>query len=144
MVRVKSPVKFVVRVGAVVRHRDENEGVWCHYLDVGAIGKKKNVKSLTLKRRRSTSQTVRAPFVAIRRTSRPEDTQRLQSVVISGKIDVVVENHLLIIKPTSGRLRDCYALVDYFSSPNVNRWVNRRIRCRHLSVETLKELAPVD
>ena len=83
------------------------------------------------------------PFVVIRRTSRPGDAYRATATVISSKSPIAVENHLIVCEPKDGKLTTCKELMLQLKSDAVNKYLNARIRCRHLTVKAIKE-APMD
>ena len=84
--------------------------------------------------RRFEGKTHKPPFVAIRRTSRPEHPYRAAATIIGGDGPVAVENHLIVCEPRDGRLTTCRTLLKQLKSDRVNQHLNTRIRCRHLTV----------
>lgn len=132
---------FAVSVGAVVPHRDKNQGQWCRYLDVGQLPAWGTTDSSNLRKRRFRGTVVRPPFVAVRRTSSPNDPARAVGTLVTGLEEVAVENHILILKPTgTGAVSDCRRLLDELALPGTSDWLNDRIRCRHLTVVSLREI----
>lgn len=130
---------FEIRVGPVVPHRDPEEGEEYPFLSAKTCPPWGELESSSLKIRYF-GKTYKGPFVVVRRTSSPSDKQRCVSTVISGSVEYAVENHLIIIKPIDGLLETCRKLANYLKRVEVNDWVNRRIRCRHLTVSALKEM----
>ncbi|WP_238879043.1 N-6 DNA methylase [Achromobacter xylosoxidans] len=127
-----------VTVGAVVPHRHKKRGPWCHYLDVSnapAFGETEvHVK------RRFAGTVVLPPFLVVRRTSNPADKDRLITTVVTGENPVAVENHLVVIKPLESSLNVCRRLAAALKDPNVRRWLDMKIRCRHLTTTLLKDI----
>jgi hypothetical protein len=74
------------------------------------------------------------PFVVIRRTSRPGHPYRATATVIAGKRRIAVENHLIVCEPKERTLKNCRALLRQLKTEAVNKFLNKRIRCRHLTV----------
>lgn len=130
---------FDIHVGPIVPHRDRQKGPmypyiharnlprWCSY----APGSEK---------RRFDGRTFIPPFVVVRRTSRPGDLKRATATVIKGKQAIAIENHLLVLTPHDGKLKICSALLKRLHSNETDKWLNRRIRCRHLTVKAMAEL----
>jgi hypothetical protein len=75
----------------------------------------------------------------VRRTSRP-GTGRAAASVVRGRKSVAVENHLLVLKPRSGRHKDCLSVMDYLNSPVVDSILNATLRCRHLTVGAIRAI----
>lgn len=132
--------KFEVNVGAVVPHRDPELGQWQKYLHARTISKLETYDVEKAPSRRSDRKTFRPPFVAIRRTSRPDDGTRAVGTIILGDADVAVENHLIVASPRSGSVTDCEALLDVLRSDSTTTWLNKRIRCRHLTVGAVSDI----
>jgi hypothetical protein len=130
---------FDVNVGAVVPHRDPEEGVVYPYLHARSVPRWATHLKV-LERRAFTGRVFRPPFVTVRRTSRPEDPFRAVGAVVVGSEPTAVENHLLVFSPRSKSLADCYRLLENLRSANTNGWLNERIRCRHLTVRALRRL----
>jgi hypothetical protein len=76
----------------------------------------------------------------IRRTSRPGDNFRAIGSIINLKEKVAVENHFIVLQPKDSTLNTCKRAMKVISSKKTTRWLNKRIRCRHLTVSSLKEL----
>jgi len=131
---------FDIRVGPVVPHRDLETGPTHPFLcarDV-PLGGEFDVKHA--ERRGFQKRLFRPPFVVIRRTSRPGDKSRGKGTIIRGTEDVLVENHLIILKPKNGSLDACCRIVDILDSTHSREWLDNRIRCRHLTVRALREM----
>ncbi len=135
---------FNVHVGPVVPYRDPHKGKWYPYIHARLLPSWTTINTdISLKKRRYFGTTYKPPFVVVRRTSSPNDNNRAIGSIIVGNREVAVENHLLILKPISEKLVDCKQLLKYLRSNSVNEWLNKRIRCRHLTVSSLREL-PLD
>jgi hypothetical protein len=80
------------------------------------------------------------PFVAIRRTSRPGHPYRATATIISGKTPVAVENHLIVCQPKNNTLKMCKALLAHLKTAMTNKFLDERIRCRHLTVGAIQEI----
>jgi hypothetical protein len=78
--------------------------------------------------------------VVIRRTSRPGDAYRATATVIGGESPIAVENHLLVCEPKDRKLATCKKLMLQLKTDAVNKYLNGRIRCRHLTVQAIEEL----
>jgi hypothetical protein len=130
---------FRVSVGAVVPHRHPKKGPWAPFACSQSLPLWEKVSHIGA-RRRFTGATVGPPFVAIRRTSSPSDSQRAVGTIVTGRERVAVENHLLIVKPRDRRVRSCEWLLNNLQDPRTTSWLNERIRCRHLTVSVIREL----
>jgi hypothetical protein len=128
-----------VRVGTVVPHRHKPKGRPVPYLTTGeavAWGEMDCVRT----RLRFTGTCVTGPFLAIRRTSSPSDGSRAISTVVASVQRVALENHLISVRPLDGSAETCRGLSAYLQSNTVRRWLDQRIRCRHLTVSAIKQL----
>lgn len=130
---------FSVHVGAVVPHRDKKRGPHLPFLDTGST-----TPWTTLRRapqwRQFNGTTHHSPFVIVRRTSSPHDRIRARATVINLESPAAVENHLLVLKPHDGTLASCLRLKQILKSSTVSRWLNQRIRCRHLTVGAVSQI----
>lgn len=131
--------RFDVRVGPVVPHRDPVDGPQRPYLHARGLPAWRSV-SAGSEHRRYSGTTFVPPFVVVRRTSRPEDRHRAVGTIITGQDPVAVENHLLVLKPKTGLIADCRVLLENLRAPETNKWLNERIRCRHLTVSAIRML----
>ncbi len=132
--------RFEVRVGAVVPHRDPKQGEESPFICAQDLSGEREHLAGTV-RRRHEGRRFRAPFVAVRRTSRPAPGgRRVPATIVRCKDAVLAENHLLICRPRDGSLRSCRELVDLLASARAGAWLDARIRCRHLTVRALGEL----
>jgi len=130
---------FRVTVGSLVSYRTPAEGPWHPYLDVSAAHPWGTVRNLT-QSRRFVGRLQEPPFVAVRRTSSPGDRNRAIPTVIMGTRPVAVENHLLVLEPFDKTVHTCRAALEMLSRPRTTEWLNERIRCRHLTVESVREI----
>lgn len=132
--------RFAVSVGPVVPHRHPtNIGVerpFLHAKNAPAWGE----LTCIAERRHFAGRTVDPPFVAVRRTSSPSDPHRAVATVIGGSEPVAVENHLIVLQPHDGSLETCRSALSALKNPTTDEWLNERIRCRHLTVESLRDL----
>ena len=132
---------FNVNVGPVVPHRDPDKGTWYPFIHAKILTPWDTVNIDTkFKKKRYPVTTFKPPFMVVRRTSRPGDKYRATGTIITGKKRVYVENHLIVIKPISGKVSDCKQLLSYLKSDAVNKWLDKRIRCRHLTVGAVKNI----
>ena len=129
---------FQVHVGPVVPHRDPQKGPCVAYVHAKTLPAWATVKRIN-ERRRFNGTLFEPPFVAVRRTSRPGD-RRAIATIISGKRKLAVENHLIVLFPSKKTITECSQLLRILKSPQTDRWLNKRIRCRHLTVQSLKDL----
>lgn len=130
---------FEVRVGSVVPHRHKLEGPLYPYIHAHQLPSWQNVSEIAESRNFS-GTTFGPPFVVVRRTSRPGDKYRAIGTIITGGEPVAVENHLIVLKPNSNSLGDCFQLLEVLRLPQTNDWLNERIRCRHLTVTAMRNL----
>ena len=130
---------FEVRVGPVVPHRHKLEGPLYPYIHAHQLPCWQSVEKIA-ETRNFSGTTFDPPFVVVRRTSRPGDKFRAIGTIISGKDPIAVENHLIVLKPSSNSLEDCFQLMEVLRRPQTNDWLNERIRCRHLTVTAMRNL----
>ncbi len=124
---------FDVHVGRVVPHRDKKSGPEHPYIHPRSVPAWRTLRELA-ETRKHKGLVYKAPFVVIRRTSRPGHPYRATATVIAGKASVAVENHLIVCEPKDKTLKSCLHLMRQLKSNRVNRFLNRRICCRHLTV----------
>lgn len=130
---------YDVLVGPLVAYRDKGEGMEHPYLHTRNAFPWKKISEIS-ESRFFKGKVIEPPFLVIRRTSSPSEKYRLTTTIITGRRPVAVENHMIIIKPKSGLVRDCDSLMKQFKSKRINEWVNNRIRCRHLTVGVIKDI----
>ncbi len=131
--------EFDVSVGPVVPYRDPHKGPWCPFINARELPAWTTVSSVS-QHRRFKGRTYDGPFVVVRRTSRPGDTNRAVGTVVTAVRSVAVENHLLVLQPKERSVAICKQLVRSLRCREVDNYLNRRIRCRHLTVSALAEL----
>lgn len=129
---------FNVSVGPVVPYRDPKRGT--NYLYVTAKDIRLWGKEIPKKKRKFQGTVFTPPFVVIKRTSSPADKYRAGASVITGKHDVAVENHLIVLSPKDRLLVTCEEILKSLQNKKTNDWLNERIRCRHLTVAAIKEM----
>lgn len=133
---------FDVSVGPVVPYRDPHEGDFHPFATPHNIATWE-VVSDPLPQRRWKGRLVRPPFVVLRRTSRPGDHYRATASVVKTGQPVAVENHLIVCSPKVGGLGACRDLMKALRSDAVNMHLNKIMRCRHLTVKSVREI-PLD
>lgn len=127
---------FRVSVGAVVDYRDKRTG------QMRAFATPKNmpawkVVGIPVEYRQTNRPTVSPPFLVVRRTSSPADKCRAVATLVTGRGQVAVENHLLVLRPKDGLRSTCQAALNVLQREATTRWLNDRIRCRHLTVDAV-------
>lgn len=130
---------FHVSVGPVVPFRHPERGPSRPYLHARGVPAWE-VFGEVRERRRFEGTVHAPPFVVVRRTSRVGDKHRAVATVIAGGEPVAVENHLLVLRPKDGRLASCRRLLRSLRSGATDEWLNRRIRCRHLTVAAVRQI----
>lgn len=130
---------FRVTTGPVVPFRDKKRGDKYPYIDAAVVPAWKTV-SPGAKTRRFNKTVFTPPFVVIRRTSGPSDKTRAVGSIIIGKKDVAVENHLIVLKPIFGGLTACRTALKTLATDATTKWLNKRIRCRHLTIDAVKKI----
>jgi hypothetical protein len=129
---------FEVHVGAVVPHRDPKKGPRSAYVHAKALPPWKILGSFG-ENRPFSGILFKPPFVLVRRTSRPGEKRAIATIVTS-KRKVAVENHLIVLLPRIKNIDKCKQLLKVLKSSKTDRWLNKRIRCRHLTVGALKDI----
>lgn len=130
---------FHVHVGRVVPHRDLENGPPVPFIHPRGLPAWVQMKEFP-ETRRFARLTYQPPFVAIRRTSRPGDPYRATATLILGEQPVAVENHLIVCLPKDGRTTSARALLRQLKTEAVNAFLDRRIRCRHLTVSAVSAI----
>lgn len=130
---------FNVHVGRVVPHRDPESGPLYPFLHARGVPVWVEMNQFP-ETRRFGGLTYQPPFVVIRRTSRPGHPYRAAATLILGKERVAVENHLIVCLPKKRSVALCRALIQSLRSESTNEFLNQRIRCRHLTVSSVKEI----
>lgn len=130
---------FSVSVGPVVPHRTPANGELYGYLTVKNAAAGQEIKTVS-EFATYNCRAERGPFVIVRRTSSPSDKKRARSTLFASREEVLVENHLLILKPKDERISTCRLLLKVLDDDRTDGWLNHRIRCRHLTVSAVKRL----
>jgi len=130
---------FDVHVGPVVPFRLDGNGRWCAYLHAEHLPPWETVSHIQ-QRIRFKGTTYEPPFVAIRRTSKAEYRVRCIGTVVTGSEPIAVENHLVIAIPHDKTVSSCQKLLRVLQRESTSRWMNERIRCRHLTVGSVSDL----
>lgn len=121
-----------IRVGAVVPHRDPEDGPICRYVTARSLSSGEELV------RGFSGRKENGPFILVNRTSRPGESPRVRARPWTDPGDVAVENHLLIVAPKDGvRVSD---VLKVLGSDATADFLDNRIRCRHLTVRALKEI----
>lgn len=130
---------FDVHVGAVVPHRNPEKGMEFPYIHARTALAWQTID--TIDERVKFSGTVfDPPFVIVHRTSSPSDKARCVASIVNTRSKVAVENHLLVLSPKRNDMASCKKLLNVLRNSKTNRWLNIRIRCRHLTTSSLSEL----
>lgn len=131
--------RFSVTVGPVVPHRAPRNGKILGYLTAknapvwGEVSQPSQFENFQ-------ARIEKGPFVIVRRTSSPSDKKRARATLVTYKLEVLVENHLLILKPHNGTINECQSLMRLLEDARTDQWLNNHIRCRHLTVSALSQL----
>jgi hypothetical protein len=137
-IQLKISDLFEVSVGPVVPYRCPHKGNWYPYLDTSSAIPWSIVSKLPVRRFKGT--VTKPPFVVVRRTSNPGDKYRAVASIVTGSSPIAVENHLIVLKPRNGTIKQCIKLIEFLRGASANQWFNERIRCRHLTVSSVKEM----
>ena len=124
---------FQVNVGSVVPHRDLQVGNRVPFFDTGCTPVWSTIRQSVVSRKYS-GRVFESPFVVVRRTSSPSDRHRATASIIAIDSPAAVENHLLVLTPKDKKIKTCQRLMTSLKQDKVSRWLNKRIRCRHLTV----------
>lgn len=130
---------FTVSVGAVVPHRDPETGPEYPYVHARSLPPWSTLERIAEKRSFE-GKVFQPPFVAVRRTSGPRDRKRAVATIVLGEQYVAVENHVIVCRPTDGSIARCRGLLERLRSSRTDEWLNRRIRCRHLTTASVAEI----
>lgn len=138
---VKQTVKdnFLVCVGPVVDNRDKHTGRRRGYIvSRGLPGW--SVQTHFKQARNHTGRSFKGPFIVVKRTSRMGESQRAIATIINTPNPVYVDNHLIILAPKSGKISDCKRAIENLKNIKTDQWLNREIRCRHLTVKVVSKI----
>ena len=131
--------RFAVHVGAVVPHRHKEEGPRVRFIHARSVPAWEDFDQTT-EIRKFNGRLFAPPFVVVRRTSRPGDKKRAVASLVLGQAPVAVENHLVVFLPNDGEVSTCRELMIRLASPRTDKWLNAKLRCRHLTTRVLAEL----
>ena len=131
--------RFAVHVGPVVPHRHSETGPLVRYIHACSLPPWSECVSIA-ETRRFAGRLFEPPFVAVRRTSRPDSGKRAVATLVLGKDPVAVENHLIALLPKDRAVETCRRLMRRLRSPRTDDWLNSRLRCRHLTTCALAEM----
>ena len=130
---------FNTRVGPLVAYRDKEEGLESPYIHPRILDKWSE-SFVENSWRKTKSKLTLPPFVVVNRTSGPRDHFRATATIIKGTEPVAVENHLIILSPKKDGLTSCRKLLRILKSSKTNSFLNERIRCRHLTIDSVKNI----
>ena len=68
------------------------------------------------------------------------DAQRAVATIINMPNSVFVDNHLIVLTPKSGTLRDCKKAIEILKDSKTDDWLDDKIRCRHLTVKIVSKI----
>lgn len=134
---------YDVHVGSVVPHRDSFTGQSHPYLH-GRNSPAWEEISDSNENILYSGKLFTPPFVIIKRTSSPKSKKRLIPSLVTINQPCAIENHLIVILPKSKKLSDCIKLLENIKSDEVNKFINHRIRLRHLTVKSIKDIPIVN
>ncbi|MGC4976679.1 hypothetical protein ACLQ2D_27640 [Streptomyces sp. DT199] len=133
---------FEVRVGTVVDNRDPHEGPCVPYLTARDLGMRSEISDVT-RRRNFRGRLFDPPFVVLRRTSRPAQggsVSRGGAALVAGSDPIAVDNHLIVLSPFSRAQESCAEVIEELNGSSVAKWLDERIRCRHLTVSVVRSI----
>lgn len=129
---------FDVRVGAVVPHRHPHVGPILTYATTHDLPVGDDVNTIH-NQRQFAGTAFKGPFLTVRRTSRPGGTRCAVTLVSSTDL-IAVENHLIVLLPKDGTVAICRNAMREIAAPAADRWLDERIRCRHLTVSAVESI----
>lgn len=130
---------FEVNVGPVVCFRLDGKGPWRPFVHSSELPVGGTACTFT-KKIRFGGRGFTPPFVAVRRTSKAEYKTRCLGTVVTGEDALAVDDHLLIARPKDGKVTTCKQLQQVLQDTRTTEWMNSRIRCRHLTVSSLRDI----
>ena len=130
---------FDVHVGSIVPHRDEEIGQERFYLTAKNTPTGGELIEFQKKIRSKRAPFI-GPFLVVKRTSSPSDKRRCAATVINSTERIYVENHLIVLLPKDNSVESCRKALLFFNSDDCDKIINARIRCRHLTVPSIKNL----
>ncbi len=133
---------FSVMVGPVVDNRDPREGPE-HPFVIARDLPRQGTAGLPARTRPFSGRLFAPPFVLLRRTSRPSvnGEVRAPGVLIDGERMAAIDNHLLVARPFDGQISTCRKLLAILEDVQTTRFLDQRMRCRHLTVKAVRELS---
>ena len=131
--------KFQVAVGAVVPHRDPQQGPVRRFLHAGNAKPWAAITRIS-ERRKFEGRVFLPPFVVVRRTSCSGEAHRAVASLVLGKGLVAVENHLLVLLPKRGGVALCKRLMAVLSRQSTSETLDKEMRCRHLTTSSVSTL----
>ena len=131
--------RFHVHVGPVVPHRHPETGPIAPYLHARSIPPWTECDEVQ-ETRQFDGRLFQPPFVTIRRTSRPDNGKRAVATLVLDERAVAVENHLVVCLPRDGTPETCRDLIRRLRSQRTDDWLNRNLRCRHLTTRLLAQM----
>jgi len=131
--------RFKIHVGPVVPHRHGETGPLVRYIHARAIAPWEDCSDIK-ETRRFAGRLFSPPFVAVRRTSKPDTGHRAIATLVLGNKPVAVENHLVVLLPKDRTVQTCRRLIRRLRSTRTDVWLNSRLRCRHLTTRALAEM----
>ncbi len=130
---------FEVHVGSVVPHRDPIEGPSYPYIPARTAPAWQTIHPINEDHQYACT-VFASSFFVVHRTSSPSDKNRCIATLVDIEQYVAVENHLLVLLPRDKSIDSCHLLLDVLRSEQSTNLLNKLIRCRHLTVSSLKEL----
>lgn len=134
---------FDIRVGPVVGFRLTGKGPWYPFVHSTELPIGGSASTFTTNIRFE-GKSYEPPFVAIRRTSKAEYKTRCLATVVTGKTPLAIDDHLLIAIPKDGKVSTCKKLLIVLEDAQTTKWMNARIRCRHLTVSAIRDIPWID
>ena len=131
--------KFNISIGSLVDYRDRHEGPVVNFISPREVLPWSTIEHVNNPRAYK-GKTVKPPFVVVRRTSRLGDLYRAVGAIIKTEDKLAVENHLIILQPKQSDIESCEELLLILKDPRTNDWLNRTIRCRHLTTKSLADV----
>lgn len=133
---------FRVSVGAYVPFRAKAEAKQVSYLSVKTASADREI--IATEECRFDGTLHETPFVVVRRTSNPSDARRVIPTLVTAPTHVAVENHLIVLSPLDGKRQTCRTIMAQLSEDYVDSWMNKVIRCRHLTTAAVKKIPLVN
>lgn len=132
---------FSVMVGAVVDNRDPHVGEEYPFIIARDLPPRGEA-GLPLRTRKFSGRVFTPPFVLLRRISRPVNANavRAPGVLITGDRPIAIDNHLLVVSPRDGDVDACRQLLLALDAEGTTKFLDQRLRCRHLTVGAVREI----